>query len=87
VGGLPTKHTVMGFTAFPADGRPMLAATADAVWKSGDGARTWQRLGNLPTRVTALAIHPEKRDVIFAGTQAGELHLSEDSGSNWRRLR
>ena len=54
--------------------------------RKGEG-RTWQRLGNLPTRVTALAIHPEKRDVIFAGTQAGELHLSEDSGSNWRRLR
>ena len=87
MGGLPTKQAVMAFTSFPADARPMLAASADAVWKSGDGAATWQRLAKAPARVAALAIHPEKRDVIFAGTNTGELHVTEDGGSSWRRLR
>jgi len=87
VGGLPTKQAVTAFTSFPADARPMLAATADAIWKSGDGAQTWQRLAKPPARVTALAIHPEKREVIFLGTQAGELHVTEDAGTTWSRLR
>ncbi len=87
MGGLPTKQAVVAFTSFPADARPMVAATAEAVWKSGDGAATWQRLSKAPARVTALAIHPEKREVIFAGTDRGELHVSEDGGSTWRRLR
>ncbi len=87
MGGLPTKQAVMAFTSFPADARPMLVATADAVWKSTDGATTWQRLAKAPPGVTALAIHPEKREVIFAGTHAGELHVTEDGGTLWRRLR
>jgi len=87
VGGLPTKQAVMAFTSFPADGRPMLAATADAVWKSPDGATTWQRLAKAPPGVTALAIHPEKRDVIYSGTQAGEVYLTDDAGTTWRKLR
>ncbi len=87
MGGLPTKQAVVAFTSFPADGRPMLAATADAVLKSDDEAATWQRLPNAPADVTALAIHPEKRNVILAGTQAGALYMSEDGGTIWRRLR
>ena len=87
MGGLPTKQAVIAFTSFPADARPMLAATAEALWKSTDGAATWQRLPKAPAEVTALASHPEKRDVIFAGTETGELHVTEDGGSNWRRLR
>lgn len=87
MGGLPTKQPVLAFAAFPADARPMLAATVDVVWKSGDGAGTWHRLPKAPARVTALAFHPEKRDVIFAGTQAGELYVSEDAGATWQRQR
>ncbi len=87
MGGLPTKQAVMAFTSFPADGRPMLAATAGGVWMSGDGAKTWQGLAKAPANVKALAIHPEKREVIFAGTDTGDLHVTEDGGSTWRRLR
>ena len=87
MGGLPTKQAVVAFTSFPADARPMLAATTDAVWKSGDGAATWQRLLTAPPGIMALAIHPEKRDVVYAGTQTGELHVTEDAGTTWRRLR
>jgi photosystem II stability/assembly factor-like uncharacterized protein len=87
VGGLPTKQKVIAFTSFPTDARPMLAATADALWKSDDGAKTWRRLVNAPAGVTALAIHPERREVVFAGTGDGRIFRSADRGASWQPTR
>lgn len=87
MGGLPTKQAVMAFTSFPADARPMLAATADAIWRSPDGAKTWQRIPKAPGGITALAIHPEKREIVFAGTRDGKVFKSIDGGSSWQEPR
>ena len=87
MGGLPTKQAVMAFTSFLADARPMLAATADAIWRSTDGAKTWQRIPKAPGGITALAIHPEKREIVFAGRGDGKIYTSSDGGTSWQALR
>lgn len=87
MGGLPTKQAVMAFTSFPADAWPMFAATADAIWKSSDGAKTWQRMPQAPGGITAIALHPEKREIVFAGTGDGRIFRSTDGGTSWQAPR
>ncbi len=36
--------------------------------------------------ITAIAESPKKENLLFAGTDDGLLHISEDGGANWRKL-
>jgi len=89
VGGLPTKQPAAAFGADPTTNPVMFAALPDGLWKSPDGGKTWQRIAAAPGDVTALAVHPEKRDLVFAGTGtgAGRLFISADGGASWQPLR
>ena len=58
------------------------------IWRSPDGGGTWTRLR--PSRspesdVRALAVHPRKPDLVYAGTDSG-VYRSEDRGASWGRL-
>ncbi len=54
------------------------------IWKSTDGAETWQRLGTLPTGSDPrfLTPHPVDASLIFASTRDG-IAKSEDGGATW----
>jgi len=69
--------------------RPTGAETA--LFRSDDGARTWQRLtGGLPDGfapfIDALATDPGEAGHVFFVTNAGEMFGSRDRGENWTRL-
>ena len=54
------------------------------IWKSIDGAETWQRLGTLPAASDQrfLTPHPVNPSLIFASTRDG-IAKSEDGGETW----
>lgn len=54
------------------------------LYRSRDGARTWEYLGDrLPGRIFSLTAHPAKSSVLLAGTDRGLL-VSEDGGMSWQ---
>jgi len=54
-----------------------------------DSIGVWKHLGLSGKNVTAIAVHPEKPNVIFAGTgplTPGELFVSIDCGKSWTKI-
>ena len=87
MGGLPTKQPVTAFAADPSKTPVMFAALPDGLWKSPDAGNTWQRLAGAPRGITALAVHPEKPELVFAGTGDGKILRSPDGGGSWEAVR
>jgi photosystem II stability/assembly factor-like uncharacterized protein len=58
------------------------------VWRSVDGGETFQRRSEgmfVEADVRALALHPARPGVLYAGTNAG-LYRTSDGGERWARL-
>ncbi|HVO99295.1 MAG TPA: YCF48-related protein [Bryobacteraceae bacterium] len=64
---------------------------ANEPWKSGvykttDAGRSWNQLPGLKGKaIWSLAIFPANPDIVAAGADDG-VYLSEDAGTNWRRI-
>jgi len=60
---------------------------APRVYRSVDGGQSWQRRDDgLPgSSVTQLALHPARRDTLFAAAGGG-IFRSRDGGATWQRL-
>ena len=84
MGGLPTKQPAAAFAADSTKSPVMIAALKDALWKSRNEGKTWQRVATAPGGVTALAVHPIDQDRLFAGTSQGKLFRSADGGVSWQ---
>ncbi len=69
-----------------ADSGRMLAGATKGVYASADGGRTWQVLGEglEDVTVTALAVHPVRQKLLYAGTKYGGVYRSDDGGRTWR---
>jgi len=58
--------------------------TGSTLWRSTDGAESWQRSGDLPGGVYCLQVHPTNPSVIF-GADDG-VWKSENGGETWAKL-
>lgn len=79
----PDVHTL---AVHPGDPGVLFAATGGGVYRSDDGARTWDRLIDGYTR--GVAIHPIMPEIMFAGPARrvgyeGRVLASEDGGETW----
>ena len=83
MGGLPTKQPVSAFAADPTLWPLMVVAVADGMRRSTDGGRTWHPVVGAPNGVTALTVHPDQHEVVFAGTRDGWIVVSADGGMSW----
>ncbi|HEY0555221.1 MAG TPA: hypothetical protein VGG20_13215, partial [Thermoanaerobaculia bacterium] len=81
-----------GFEALvPDPQRPgtLWAAGPDGLFRSDDGGRTWIPAGDgIPqaTPVTAIALDPVDRDVLYTGTLRNGVFKSVDGGLTWEPL-
>jgi photosystem II stability/assembly factor-like uncharacterized protein len=63
-----------------------VGAVGQGIWHSADGGERWMRVANgisFETEVRAFAVHPQRPEVIFAGTDRG-LYRTENGGSTWK---
>jgi len=76
-------------------GTAFCAVKGSGFWITSDGGRSWQWIGNLtsvysgekPIRyISALAVSPLEREVIYAGTDPSAMFKSENFGRSWVEL-
>lgn len=61
-------------------------STANILYKSIDSAKTWMKsgvLGDNESGITDIEVSPHDSDIIYAGTDAGNLFTSADGGQSW----
>jgi len=56
----------------------------DGIYRSEDGGRTWERY--LWAELHALAIRPDRPELVYAGAEPAEVYRSTDSGSYWTAM-
>lgn len=90
---VPTTAAINNITVDPNSPDIVFLAATNVVFKSINGAKTWQKLGSLgpppdtpgwdSRSVSAMAVHPSQSGIIFAGTTNGHLYRSKDGGQQW----
>ena len=58
------------------------AAEGGGIWRSTNEGKTWNLTGGLPESARALAVHPTRSQIIFAGTWRG-VYISNNTGQTW----
>jgi uncharacterized protein (TIGR03437 family) len=73
--------------------RGMLPCATSSLWRSTDGAATWQRAGDLPVYVATLRVHPSNPSVLVGTCSAPVDHpgengiwRTENGGETWTKL-
>jgi photosystem II stability/assembly factor-like uncharacterized protein len=80
VGPLPDQLGVSALLIDPSNASFLYAATADGVFNSSDGAATWSRVLDTPSRCLAMA--PADSAVLYAGAADG-VSASFNAGASW----
>lgn len=78
---------IHGFAMSPDDPGPLYAfVVGHGAFHTGDGGRTWQRLGGqLPSDVMALAASGGSPETLYAGSMQSGVLKSADGGQSWSR--
>jgi photosystem II stability/assembly factor-like uncharacterized protein len=62
-----------------------VGTVGQGIWHSSDSGESWLRITkgiSFETEVRAFAVHPQRPEVLFAGTDRG-LYRSDDAGASW----
>ena len=82
----PSDSTIHALAVNPQASLEVLVGAEDGLFKSKDGGFNWEPITSLSGFfVTSVAYHPNKVDVIYAGTLSSDFVLkrSTDGGSTW----
>ena len=85
MGGLPADKTVYAVTSHPAKPQAIFAAFREGIYRSRSGGKSWEILKGSPSGVVALAIHPDRPEVLYAATGEGAVYRSQDGGMSWQQ--
>jgi photosystem II stability/assembly factor-like uncharacterized protein len=86
VGPMPVqKDWVLAFARSASDPRVFVLITPNALYRSADGAKTWNKLAH-EGGPTAIAIHPSDPQHLFLGEKDGSVSHSTDGGQTWKPL-
>src|SRR6476660_3051373 len=84
VGCQKESEAIVSIALHPTNANILYVATNDAVYKSRDEGRLWERFPSfIARRVTTLAIDPQFPATIYAGTMADAVYKSPDGGQHW----
>lgn len=86
--GIPLDAAVQAITPHPTREDWVYAATRKGLYRSTDGAETWQRLAvtdDAGVQFWSVSVSPFDPDVLFAGTAPVGFFRSDDGGDTWRR--
>jgi photosystem II stability/assembly factor-like uncharacterized protein len=62
----------------------LLTALQEGLYRSEDGAKTWQKVDlSMASHVVSFAHHPENPRLLFAATGEGDILKSTDGGAHW----
>jgi hypothetical protein len=75
----------MGLARSASEPETFFAATPFAVYRSCDGAKTWQKLPH-PQGGHAVTVHPRDANLVFLAVGDGRVDRSTDGGKTWRDL-
>lgn len=83
-------QSIRALAQAPSDPRILIAGTLKGVFRSSDGAASWQLISPAGSReiheVESIAVDPKNPDIIYAGTW----HLpwkTTDGGKNWQNIK
>lgn len=64
----------------------ILAGTRNGILRSEDEGKTWQEAstGLAARHIRWMAYHPDHSDLVLAGTEPANIHISHDAGDSWR---
>jgi BNR/Asp-box repeat. len=78
------SESIVSIALHPTNANILYVATNDAVYKSRDGGKTWEKFPSFSARrVTTLAIDPQLPATIYAGTMGDAVYKSPDGGQHW----
>lgn len=78
------SEAIVSIALHPTNANILYVATNDAVYKSRDGGRTWEKFPSFSARrVTTVAIDPLLPATIYAGTMGDAVYKSPDGGQHW----
>jgi len=78
------SEAIVSIALHPTNPNILYVATNDAVYKSRDGGRSWERFPSFSARrVTTVAIDPQLPATIYAGTMGDAVYKSPDGGQHW----
>ncbi|HKR44274.1 MAG TPA: hypothetical protein VJU59_32160 [Paraburkholderia sp.] len=87
VSDIPADASVQAITPHPSRENVVYVAARKGVYRSTDGGDTWQQLNVTDENVQfwTVVVHPQKPDVLFAGTGPVGVYRSDDGGDTWRK--
>jgi photosystem II stability/assembly factor-like uncharacterized protein len=79
-----SSETIASIALHPTNPNIIYVATNDAVYKTRDGGRSWERFPAFSSRrVTTVAIDPLLPATIYSGTMGDAVYKSPDGGQHW----
>ncbi len=86
--GLSGEARIYGLSTHPREPRTLFIGASDGLYRSHDGAQSFEKLEGLPGgfEVWKIAVDPVDPDIIFAGTRPAALFRSTDAGRSWKKL-
>jgi photosystem II stability/assembly factor-like uncharacterized protein len=86
--GLPEGTQVQAITVHPTEPDVVYLGAWTGLYRSVDRGQRWTRLplGDGPTEVWSVFVHPANSRLLYAGTSPVGVHRSDDGGETWRRL-
>jgi photosystem II stability/assembly factor-like uncharacterized protein len=89
VADIPADASIQAITVDPTNSQVMYAAGRKGLFRTHDGAKSWQRLNvtNEGVQFWSVVLHPQSPRTLFAGAGPVSFYRSDDGGDTWRQLK